>query len=206
MMNKTPYNLGETLSVARRKFSAAAAGSVAENSACLFEQEKSRFIVPLLGQNYLVSYPEGLVTRLGTGEEAPLATAILLLHYLSWSTGTPLSGSWISYKELQGGAVYIDPFSNRAVLPFVKIFGGRPQEFARAAQLLGGEKTSHGHLSYRIPALPRVPLLYILWEGDDEFPPSGTILFDRHANEYLHTEDYAVLAGMTAGALVKILR
>ncbi|MCL5982289.1 MAG: DUF3786 domain-containing protein [Firmicutes bacterium] len=205
-MNKTPYNLGETLLVARRKFSGAAAESMAANSGSRFIREESSFVVPLLGQNYLVSYPEGLVTRQGTGEEAPLATAILLLHYLSWSTGVPLSGSWISYKELQGGAVYIDPFSNRAVLPFVKNFGGRPREFARAAQLLGGEKTSHGHLSYRIPSLPRVPLLYILWEGDEEFPPSGTILFDRHANEYLHTEDYAVLAGMTAGALVKILR
>jgi hypothetical protein len=205
-MNKTPYNLGETLLVARKNFAAAAAPSMAENSACRFIQDKSLFTVPFLGQHYLVSYPEGQVVRQTTGEEVPLTTAILLLHYLAWATGAPLSGSWISYKELHGGAVYIDPFSKRAVLPFVKIFGGRPQEFARAAGMLGGEKADHGHLSYRIPALPRVPLLYILWKGDEEFPPSGTILFDRQANAYLHTEDYAVLAGLTVGALVNILK
>jgi len=205
-MNKTPYNLGETLQVARQNFAAAAAQSMAQNSACLFTPEQSRFVIPFLGQNYFVSYPEGLVTRQATGEEAPLATAILLLHYLARASGVPLASSWISYKELQGGAVYIDPFTKRAVLPFVKNFGGRPQEFARAAGLLGGQKTEHGHLSYRIPALPSVPLLYILWEGDEEFPPSATILFDRQANEYLHTEDYAILAGMTVGALVNALK
>jgi len=205
-MNKTPYNLGETLQVARHNFSAAQAPLMADNSGCLFERESSRFTVPFLGQTYLLTYPDGLVTRLDSGEEAPLTTAIILLHYLSWSTGAALTGSWISYKELQGGSVYIDPFNKRAVLPFVKRFGDRPHEFTRAAELLGGQKADHGHFSYRLPALPHVPLLYILWKGDDEFPPSGTILFDRHANAYLHTEDYAILAGMTVGAMTNVLK
>ena len=202
MMNKTPYNLGETLLVARRKFAASCAQSMAENSACLFAPEKGEFVIPFYNQNYLASYPEGLVTSQSTKEEVPMTTAILLLHYLTWATRLPLTGSWVSFKELPGGAVYIDPFNKRAVLPFVKKFGGRPHDFARAAELLGGEKTGHGHLSYRLPVLPRVPLLYILWEGDEEFSPSATILFDRRANEYLHTEDYAILAGLTVGALV----
>ena len=205
-MNKTPYNLGETLQVARRNFSAARAESMADNSGCLLDRENSRFTVPFLGQTYLLTYPDGLVTRQDTGEEVPLTTAILLLHYLSWSTGAALADSWISFKQLQSGSIYIDPFNKRAVLPFVKSFGARPHEFARAAELLGGQKADHGHMSYRLPALPRVPLLYILWKGDEEFPPSGTILFDRHANAYLHTEDYAILSGMTVGALANILK
>jgi len=205
-MNKTPYNLGETLELARQRFSAGCAQSMAVNSACLFMPEDSQFVVPLFTQNYFVSYPDGLVTRQDTNEEASMTTAILLMHYLTRATGVSLTGGWISYKELPGGAIYIDPFNKRAVLPFIKYFGDCPQDFARAAELLGGERAGYGHLAYRLPVLPRVPLLYILWEGDEEFSPSATILFDSRADEYLHPEDYAILAGMTSGALVKTLR
>jgi hypothetical protein len=65
---------------------------------------------------------------------------------------------------------------------------------------------AHGDISYEIPVFPRLRLLYILWRGDEEFPANGTILFDRYANAYLHTEDFAFIAGMTVGALLGALK
>ncbi|MBS3886726.1 MAG: DUF3786 domain-containing protein [Dethiobacter sp.] len=205
-MNKNPYNLDETISVARSAFAQKPALEMAANSGCLYDLHKQRFTVPFLGQKYAVSYPDGLVSVNCGQAEAPLITAILLLHYLSHSTGAALSRNWISYKDLPGGSLYLEPFKNRAVIPFVKKFGGRPADFALAAEKLGGEQAKHGDIAYIIPALPRVPLLYILWQGDEEFPPNATILFDDCANSYLHTEDYAILAGMTVGAMLTALK
>jgi hypothetical protein len=205
-MNKSPFNLGETMDVARKEFSQKPVLTMATNSGCLYDLEKKRFTVPFLGQNYLVTYPEGTVTSAKDNSGAPIVTAILILHYLVHATGVDLSRSWISFKELQGGNIYIEPFQHRAIIPFVKKFGADPEIFARAAEKLGGEKANHGDMAYIIHALPRVPLLYILWQGDEEFPPNGTILFDHYANYYLHTEDFAFLAGMTVAAMLAALK
>jgi hypothetical protein len=204
-MNKSPYNLGETLDVARREFSQKQALVMAANSGCLYDLDKQRFTIPFLGQKYWVDYPSGTVTFGQEQAEAPIITAILLLHYLVHATGVNFSGQWISFKELQGGSIYIEPFQHRAIIPFVKKFGFDHDLFARAAEKLGGQKSPHGDVAYIIPALPRVPLLYILWQGDEEFPPNGTILFDGYANAYLHTEDFAFLAGMTVAAMLASL-
>lgn len=200
-MNRSPYNLGETLDVARRDFAAQSPMTMAANSDCVYDLGKNSFTVPFLNQKYIVSYPDGLATYGEKEGEAPLIITILLLHYLVKASGAELAGEWVSFKELQGGAIYIEPFRHRAIIPLVRNFGGRLQDFALAAEKLGGQKGTHGDISYIIPIFPRVRLLCILWRGDEEFPPNGNILFDRTANAYLHTEDYAMLSGMTVGAL-----
>jgi hypothetical protein len=205
-MSRSPYNLGETLEVARKEFASLAPLNMAANSGCLFDLERSRITVPFLGNRYLVEYPSGTVTHKDKEGEAPIVIAILLLHYLCRASGVELASDWISFKELQGGAIYIEPFSKRAIIPFTKNFGFRMEDFVRAAEKLGGRKADHGDVACIIPALPRVPLLYVLWRGDSEFPPSGNILFDRCANTYLHTEDCAMLSGMTVGALLAALK
>ncbi|MBS4022214.1 MAG: DUF3786 domain-containing protein [Dethiobacter sp.] len=205
-MHKGPFNLGETLEVARKNFAGRRPLEMAANSGCLLDMERNIFTVPFLGEKYLAAHPSGQVTAAAKGVEAPTIVSILILHYLDRASGVEEAGSWISFKELQGGGIYIEPFQNRAVIPFVRNFGGRPEAFATAAATLGGHKAEHGNISYIIPVLPRVKLLYILWYGDDEFPANGTILFDRYANTYLHTEDFAFLAGMTVGVMLAALK
>lgn len=205
-MTKNPYNLDETLAVAKKDFAERDPLQMATNSGCLYETEARRFVVPMLGENYIVQYPSGDVFWQNKREPAPVIVSILVLHYLARATGVELAGEWISFKELKGGAIYIEPFKHRAIIPFVRKFGDRPGDFARAAEKLGGQKTSHGNVSYIIPALPRVPLLYVLWLGDEEFPANGNILFDRYANAYLHTEDYAMLGGMTVASMLAVLK
>jgi hypothetical protein len=205
-MNKSPYNLEETLDVARTDFAQLRALDMAANSGCLLDLERNIFTVPFLGEKYLVAYPSGQVIVAAKGVDAPIIISILLLHYLSRATGVEPAGSWISFKELKGGSIYIEPFQHRAIIPFVKNFGNRPEEFATAASKIGGVPAAHGDTAYEIPVLPRLRLLYILWRGDEEFPANGTILFDRYANAYLHTEDFAFIAGMTVGALLGALK
>jgi len=53
-----------------------------------------------------------------------------------------------------------------------------------------------GDHSVVVRAFPLVPVALILWEGDDEFPPEGNLLFDRSISHILSAEDIAWLAGM----------
>lgn len=203
-MNKSPYNMASTLAIAQKAFAQREPHTMAELSNCLYDDTRHCFTVPYLGQDYTVSYPEGQVID-ASQKKVDLITAILLLHYLTGASGTKLSHNWISFKELQGGAIYIGPFQKRAINPMIKGFGTQPAAFTKVATLLGGQPASFGDLSYLIPVLPRIPLILLLWQGDEEFPPNGNILFDQHANTYLHTEDYAHLASQTVYALLKKL-
>ncbi|UCE84218.1 MAG: DUF3786 domain-containing protein [Deltaproteobacteria bacterium] len=44
----------------------------------------------------------------------------------------------------------------------------------------------------------------MIWGGDDELPPEGSILFDESIISYLPTEDIAVLSGMRVYRLIRI--
>ena len=46
-------------------------------------------------------------------------------------------------------------------------------------------------------------LVFVLRKGDDEFPPSGSVIFDSSIADYLSTEDVAVLCNMIAVRIIK---
>ncbi len=199
-MNKVPYNLDVTLETARRQFAGNDPEVMSEKSGVPYDPKEKCFLLPFINEKCKVTYPKGEI-RAQEGEEVNIVFQILYLHYLAHASGLPLKEKWISFKELPGGQIYITPFQSRAIKPFTKIFGKSTEGFSRAAEALGGAKATYGDLSYRLTVFPRVPFMFVLWQGDDEFPPSGTILFDATAGSYLPTEDYAMLSGLLVSKL-----
>ncbi|MBN1189920.1 MAG: DUF3786 domain-containing protein [Dehalococcoidales bacterium] len=156
-----------------------------------------------LKQTYRITLPDISVSLIDSGDEVGLRDKILILHYLDRAGGTPLSGKLISYQELEEGAAYYPSFFQRAVKPLVEHFGQAPEELVSAAADLGGEKAEYGDIAVVIPAFSRVPLTYIVWKGDDEFPPDATILFDSTILDYLSAEDINVLCQTVTWKMVK---
>lgn len=159
-----------------------------------------------LNRTYLIKSPEAAVNLKDTDEPVTLVDKILLLHYFTQAKGTPLSGELISFKEIAEAAGYFPTFYQRAIKPLVTYFGDEPDKLLEMAKSLGGCKADHGDVSATIPALPMVPLTLVLWKGDAEFSPEGTIMFDRTVTDYLPTEDIIILCQSTSWRLVKLLR
>jgi len=156
-----------------------------------------------LGREILVSFPQGTIeTRNGQGP-IPLREEILILHYLVTASGAPLTGNWVSFSEIAGGAFYNPVFLMRCKSPLVKFFGEDPQALWSVAREMGGELLSLGDLGVKIRPFPFVPLALVLWRGDDEFPAEGSILFDASVSEYLPVEDAVILAESVIWKLIK---
>lgn len=141
------------------------------------------------------------------GENRPLLSGsaieqVLWLHYLTSEGTRAPTGRLIAYREVPGAGFYASKFEARAIRPFVKRFGGNPEDLCRAGAALGGLPYPAGDGAVTICLLPRLPVTYIIWKGDDEFGAGGNILFDETAFGWLPAEDLAVLASLGTYRLI----
>ena len=163
----------------------------------------NEIIIDYLNEPYHITIPDAEISLTDSKTEIPLKDRILILHYFTLAKGTPPTGISINYKQLPGGASYFPAFSQRAINPFVKHFGEKPELLIELSANLGGYEADHGDVSVTINAFNHVPVTFALWRGDEEFSPSGAILFDANISDYLSTEDITVLCETIVWKLVR---
>lgn len=205
LSEKEKYNMGAALEIAVQKLSSADPRLVSMNSGVLFNREQDSYIVPYLNRKYYVGHSTGEISPVQGDKEVSIQLRILFLHYLVAAGGKPLQNEWITFKELPGGAIYSGPYQRRTIKPFLQYFGEQPRRFREIAASLGGISAPLGDLCMILRPFPRVPLGFVLWEGDEEFPSSATILYDASAPGYLPTEDYALLPGLLIWEMAALL-
>ena len=91
-------------------------------------------------------------------------------------------------------------------MPILKNFSKAPHLLVEAAERLGGHRADYGDMAVTINAFSRVPITIVLWRGDDEFAPEGSIIFDATISDYLSNEDVTVLCETITWKLVNLLR
>ena len=112
----------------------------------------------------------------------------------------------IGYKELPGGSVYVPTFTKRAIKPIIEHFGKEPDRLVDVAAAIGGRKADYGDVAVTIDAFSRVPIMLVLWRGDEEFPPEAKFIFDSTISDYLTTDDVNAVCGIIAWKLVRLLK
>ena len=163
-------------------------------------------ITEYLNQSYRITLPDIEISLMDSEEKVALRDKILILHYLTLAKGTPAANKIITYKDLPEGANYFPTFSKRAIKPLLAHFGKEPRRLVDAAEKLGGHKVDYGDVAVTIDAFSRVPITLVLWQGDDELVPEGSILFNSTISDYLSTEDINVLCEIITWKLVKFLK
>jgi len=73
-----------------------------------------------------------------------------------------------------------------------KIFGKYPELLYEVAKPFNYKLVDIGDIAIKVYALPRVPIVLVIWTGDEELPPSSEILFDKSAPHYLSGETSTV--------------
>ncbi|OGP98541.1 MAG: hypothetical protein A2026_19630 [Deltaproteobacteria bacterium RBG_19FT_COMBO_46_12] len=164
-------------------------------------KDGEKIIVHFFSEPYHIQFPKIEFSSPGK-KIVSLVTRILLLHYLIHADGSPLTGKWVAYKDIPGGLLYTGVFARRVTEPLQRKFGSAAELFQAVGTKSGGEPVGIGDSSFILKAFPCVLLQYILWEGDDEFPPSAQLLFDASVDHYLTLEDIVVLGQVTTGRLI----
>lgn len=162
--------------------------------------------IRFLNRDMIISWPDMEFSYNVSEDEVPIQQQVLLLHYLNGACNSRTvknGGEWVSFQDLPEGRFYMDAFIKRAKDPLLRTFGTNPKKMAElATRIYNATPVDFGDFSAVVKALPMVPVVLVLWQGDDEFPPEGNILFDRSISNILPTEDIAWLAGMVVYPLV----
>jgi hypothetical protein len=170
------------------------------------EARQEGLVVPYFGQGRRVIWPEISVLGMDGPEEIPLPEQILILHYLATTSGEPVRGESMDFRQVPGGGFYWTAFVSRAKKPLLETFGGDLELYLRVAIRLGGVPQELGDAAAQFQAFPLVPIIHVLWRGDEEFPPDASILFDETITRHLPTEDIAALAGASVYRLMGAAR
>ncbi len=197
-----PDQLREAREKVRREMSLLDPSWIASRSGTVYSFSSRSFTVPLFAEEYTVAFPQGTV-RHADGSPAVGLEEIILLHYLVQADGESNRDEWVSYRDLPGARYHEPAFKAEVEGPLSLGLEGRlealrawTRDHTRALDL-------PGDVAVAWEALPRVPLLVIFNEKDEEFPASARILFDITAPHYLPTEDLSVLAEIAAARLLR---
>jgi hypothetical protein len=146
------------------------------------------------------------VTRNGVltpdGSPAAFGVGVVLCNYLiQCPDDIPRDDEWYSYKDFKDAAPLVGTFANTVERPIVESFSGRLSELEKAARILGGIEpatTFPYDLNLLIQALPRIPMLLLFNDADDEFPADCKILYEKRTESYLDMECVAIIGMLLA--------
>lgn len=189
----------------RLKLKASNPLDISRKSGTDYDPYKREFTVSLMERKYIVQYPSGKVYNQNYSEINDFAMKTLIIRYLIHAQGVPPTGKDINYRDVPGGQVYYRNFYGRCILRLARMFGGNIPALTRAMENVNGVKVSYGDISYRFQFLNNVYITFILWTGDEEFPPGANILFDANVTHYFDAEDLAVVGDISLNILREVI-
>ncbi len=169
--------------------------------------ENGAFTVTLLGTTYRISHPDCVFTadRENALGVTSLTVQVLLLRLLLLGKPAPETEDFKSFSELPWGEVYQKPFSGRILNRAAFTFGTRLNDFRRAAEKLGGKPISQGDAAYEFSFTENYRLRLILWEADDEFPPSAQVLYSANFPLGFSADDRVIAAETLLNSLKQLI-
>jgi hypothetical protein len=132
----------------------------------------------------------------------PLLAMITLLYFNGVTALLPLGKDLIGPKDLKE-AHYFTGDHALPLTPVLERYGNDLQGFRRVATYLDGQVLDMADAAFRLHPFPRVPLTYLIWEGDDEFSPKLSVLFDRSIEDVFSASAIWILIKVVNNALLQ---
>jgi hypothetical protein len=160
------------------------------------ELRGQKVIVPFLGEEYIVSNT-GIADEFGNRPN--YMVCVILSKYLLLCPDAPVvNKEWSSLKDFRKMSQFtnLNVFTSDTERPIVKRFSGRIGELSDASQKLGG-KPCELSISYDFAmefiVLPKIEILLLFNDRDDDFPATCSVLFQRQAEDYLDPESLIMI-------------
>ena len=171
-----------------------------------YDKEQKYFTLRFLGTVYQISWPDFQVSHEADDMGFyPLETMTyartLTIRFLLNGAKASGTGKFKTYREMPWGEVYLRQFDGRCIKRLAFSYGNRIRDFQAIMEHMHCVPVKHGDIAYQLEIFPDYLVQMILWEGDDEFPPSSQILFSDNFPISFQAEDMAVMGDVIIGSL-----
>ena len=170
-----------------------------------YDQVQGCYQIPFLNQTY-GCYPENRLIECLEDEGTKRLSFqfyLVLLTYLLRAQPIGLTGRMVTGSEIKGGDFFFRGPHALFIQPLEERFGHDGQAFLETGLRLGGGETDFGDVSFRLWPLPKIPLGYILWLGDEEFPARVVVTFDGSVEQQLPLDVIWALVNQVGGAILR---
>ena len=182
---------------------------MAERTQTPYDSERQVFTLRFLHRDYEITWPEFSAKVLDDSDlYSPLLstnqTKILVLRYLLECASVESKGNFMTYRDVPWGEVYFRQFNGRCQKRMEFSYGVSPakmQQFCEKMEKLGSVKVERGDAGYQFEMFPGFYVQFLMWAGDEEFPPSSQILFSDNYAAAFHAEDLVVVCEVMIGAM-----
>jgi hypothetical protein len=154
------------------------------------------------GKKYGASTRTGEIAALDGG---PLSLNIRLNIYTLFGYVKPdarFQNEWVSFENLRGASPFAAAFRRGELEPFARAFSGRTEQLKAAYRTLGGSPLAGPDAGWQACGFDCIPVRFLFWDGDDEFPAQANLLFDTSAVDFIHVESVVTIASVGVGRLL----
>ncbi|HSB04591.1 MAG TPA: DUF3786 domain-containing protein [Thermodesulfobacteriota bacterium] len=163
---------------------------VCNRTEALYQPAYEGYLLPVYNLRYLVLPKMKKILRMEWNdktveEELPSFFHLMVLAYLTEAKEIKPTHTWVSEKDLLGGSTFFRGLHQIHVKGLEDLYGKDPVAFLKAGKRLGGSEILYGDKGFALEVFPKVPLAYVLWKEDEEFPPRIGVLFDSSIQSHL---------------------
>ena len=112
-----------------------------------------------------------------------------------------------AFAQMNGSLPYQGAFRVRSELSLVLHVDGIKGAMDRVVRAFDGfeRKDTNGDFSFTLFPLPKIPLRYIFYVADEEFPASVTCLFAANAESFMPIDGLADVGEYTAKRIIELI-
>jgi hypothetical protein len=179
---------------------------VCNRTGAIYHPAREGLLLPVYNLRYLILPRGKKILRMEWNdhpmeEELHQYFYLMVLVYLTNAKDIKPTHTWVNEKGLKGGFTFFQGPHRLQVEELINLFGKDPEAFLKAGKKLGGSEILYGDKGFALEVFPKVPLAYLLWKGDDEFPPRIRVLFDSTIESHLPLDIIGCMVGETTRRL-----
>lgn len=127
-----------------------------------------------------------------------LPMKVLVLQHLiaaaeNVGSAVRVMGQWIDIRSLRYGSVMGAHFARTTTEILDRFFGFSAEKQIARVMKWGGKPAALAERAFMFKFFPRLPVAFIHWAKDEEFPSYSKILYDVSASNYMPTHGLAAL-------------
>ena len=158
------------------------------------EMAGDELIIPFFGKPHRIS-AAGITAP--SGSRPSFSVCVILFKYLLLCPDhDPVENDWVSFKDFKDSAPFSGAFVNYTEAALAKYFSEHLKDLEAACRGIHGHPpvaTFSYDLCMQFKALPKISVLLLFNDADDEFAAQCRVLFERRAESYLDMECLAMV-------------